>query len=108
MMKKNSAITGEFNESDKKIEVEAITINDIINEFQIKPDVLKIDCEGCEVGIIKNSDLSMFSEIIMEYHTNFTSVPEETLIKILEKQGFNLINISKGETEGTGIIYMKK
>lgn len=105
---KNSAITGEFNESDKKIEVEAITINDIINEFQIKPDVLKIDCEGCEVGIIKNSDLSMFSEIIMEYHTNFTSVPEETLIKILEKQGFNLINIRKGETEGTGIIYMKK
>ena len=105
---KNSAITGEFNESDKKVEVEAITINDIINTFQIKPDVLKIDCEGCEVGIIKNSDLSMFSEIIMEYHTNFTSVPEDTLIKILEKQGFNLINIRKGETEGTGIIYMKK
>ena len=90
---KNSAITGEFNESDKKVEVEAITINDIINTFQIKPDVLKIDCEGCEVGIIKNSDLSMFSEIIMEYHTNFTSVPEDTLIKILEKQRFNLINI---------------
>ena len=105
---KNSAITGEFNESDKKVEVEAITINDIINTFQIKPDVLKIDCEGCEVGIIKNSDLSMFSEIIMEYHTNFTSVPEDTLIKILEKQRFNLINIRKGETEGTGIIYMKK
>lgn len=104
----NSALTGEFNKSDKKVEVEAITIDDIINEFQIKPDVLKIDCEGCEVGIIKNCDLSMFSEIIMEYHTNFTSVPEDTLINILEKQGFNLTNIRKGETEGTGIIYMKK
>lgn len=105
---KNSAISGEFNKSTKKVEVQTITINDIINEFEIKPEFLKIDCEGCEVGIIKNSDLSMFSEIIMEYHTNFTSFPENELINLLEKQGFELANARKGETEGTGIIYMKK
>ena len=104
----NSAIAGEFNKSEKKIDVEATTIKDIITDFQIKPDIIKIDCEGCEVGIIKNSDLSMFSEIIMEYHTNFTSVPKDVLIDILKEQGFELKNIRKGETEGTGIIHMKK
>ena len=102
----NSASAGEFKKSDNKIQVETITIEEIIKEYQIKPDILKIDCEGCEVNIIKNSDLTMFSEIIMEYHTNFTGVDENILIKILEKENFILKSIKKGNTKGMGIIHM--
>lgn len=58
------------------------------------------------MNIIKNSDLSMFSEIIMEYHTNFTGVDENILIDILEKENFRLESIKKGNTEGMGIIHM--
>lgn len=102
----NSASAGEFKKFNNEIEVETITIEDILQEYQIKPDILKIDCEGCEVNIIKNSNLSMFSEIIMEYHTNFTGVDENILIKILEKENFRLESIKKGNIEGMGIIHM--
>lgn len=102
----NSASAGEFKKFNNEIEVETITIEDILQEYHIKPDILKIDCEGCEVNIIKNSDLSMFSEIIMEYHTNFTGVDENILIDILEKENFRLESIKKGNTEGMGIIHM--
>ena len=58
------------------------------------------------MNIIKNSDLSMFSEIIMEYHTNFTGVDENILTDILEKENFRLESIKKGNTEGMGIIHI--
>lgn len=103
----NSAIAGEFNKKGQEIEVESLTIEDIIETYKIKPYFLKIDCEGCEVNIIKNSNLRIFSEIIMEYHTNFTGVKEEILIEILESQGFSLSH-KKDRADGTGIIHMKK
>ena len=103
----NSAIAGEFNKEGQEIEVESITINDILETYEIKPYFLKIDCEGCEVNIIKNSNLRMFSEIIMEYHTNFTGVDEGIIIEILENQGFLLCDKNE-RADGTGIIHMKK
>lgn len=66
----SSGNAGEFIDSNHQVEVESITVKDVIEQFNISPDVLKMDCEGCEVSIIKNSDLSMFSEIIFEYHTH--------------------------------------
>lgn len=103
----SSGNAGEFIDSNHQVEVDSITINDVIEEFDIAPDVLKMDCEGCEVGIIKNSDLSMFSEIIFEYHTHMTGVENEVLINFLEKQGFKLNFIDK-KTESMGIIHMIK
>ena len=88
--------------------METVTINDIIEEYAIEPNILKIDCEGCEVNIIKHSDLSMFKEIIMEYHTNVTKVDENILIDILKKQGFKLKNQLKYKHNGMGIIHMIK
>ena len=103
----NSAIAGEFNKKGQEIEVESLTIEDIIETYKIKPYFLKIDCEGCEVNIIKNSNLRIFSEIIMEYHTNFTGVKEEILIEVLESQGFSLCYKNEKDN-GIGIIHMKK
>lgn len=101
----SAAGAGEFAVEDNKIEVEATTVNDIINDYNIVPHILKMDCEGCEVSIIKNSDLSMFSEIIFEYHTYVTGVEKEILIDLLEKQGFKLNHIDE-KTSGIGIVHM--
>ena len=37
-------------------EVEVISMDDILNH--VEPDILKMDCEGCEFGIIEKCDLS--------------------------------------------------
>lgn len=116
---KNGEITINFNENDtagaseytnanQQVTVETITINDIIEEYNIQPNALKIDCEGCEANIIKYSDLSMFKHIIMEYHTYFTGVDENILIDTLVNQGFEVKKHIKLEEDGLGIIYMAK
>lgn len=101
-----TADAGEYSKATKQIKVETMTLNNIINEYDIKPNILKIDCEGCEVNIIKHSDLSMFNQIIMEYHTAFTGINENILIDILKDQGFDLKSQVKFKNEGIGIIYM--
>lgn len=85
----NTGGAGSYNNSETKIEVETLTLEDIIKEFNIKPDILKMDCEGCEVGIIKNSDLSYFSQVIFEYHTGMTGTNENILIDILKDKDSN-------------------
>lgn len=53
-------------------EINITTLSDIIKRFNIDyPAVLKIDCEGCEYGVLlemKNSDLRKFKQIQIEYH----------------------------------------
>lgn len=88
--------------------MDTVTIEDVIKEYDIKPHILKIDCEGCEVNIIQYSDLSMFNQIIMEYHTNVTGVDENILIDALENQGFELKSQIKLKYDGMGIVYMIK
>ena len=96
---------GQYTKATKQVDVETITIEDIIKEFNVEPHTLKIDCEGCEVNILKHSDLSMFKQIMMEYHTNFTGVDENILIDILKNQGFELKNRFELE-KGVGLIYL--
>lgn len=76
--------------SDKGVmyEVDAITINDVLTNFCPNFDLLKIDCEGSEYDIILNSDLSMFKEIILEYHQFITGIDYHVLIDKLESQNF--------------------
>lgn len=71
--------------------VVTITIDKILKEYDIDPYILKMDCEGFEVDIILNSDLSMFKEVWFEYHTPMTKVDPEVLIRKLEKQNFEMI-----------------
>lgn len=101
----------EMYDNVKEIQIETTTIDEIIEKYDIEPYALKIDCEGCEVNIIKNSDLSMFKEIIMEYHTGITGVDENILIDILKKQGFKVKNKTSqniGHDGIIGILYMTK
>lgn len=104
----DTAGASEYTIANKQVTVETITINDIIEEYDIQPNILKIDCEGCEANIIRYSDLSMFKQIIMEYHTNNTGVNENILIDCLVNQGFELKSQIKFKKKGMGIIYMVK
>lgn len=86
--------------------VETTTIKDILIEYNLKPYILKMDCEGCEYDIILKSDLSMFKYIYFEYHENLKNLKHEILIEKLEKQGFELF--FKEELFNVGIVKMIK
>ena len=47
-----------YKSSSDKYYVGVITIDDILEDYDIQPDILKMDCEGCEFDIILNQDLS--------------------------------------------------
>lgn len=99
---------GEFSNAKNKIKVGTLTIENIIEDYNVIPNILKIDCEGCEVNIIKYSDLSMFSEVIFEYHTRFTGVEYDVLVDALKNQGFKIKEVSESKFEGIGIVHMIK
>lgn len=70
----------------KKIKI--INIRDIIKKYNINNGVLKIDCEGCEYGIILNLEkeyLRKFKQIIIEYHYGY-----KNLKKYLKSAGFSV------------------
>lgn len=85
-----SNVSSTFSSSDNLIEVETTTIENILNDFNIKPYALKMDCEGCEYEIIGKTDLSMFREILLEYHSNLTGVNAQYLVEKLQDQGFKI------------------
>nr|WP_282956032.1 FkbM family methyltransferase [Methanobrevibacter arboriphilus] len=75
--------------------VETTTLGDIINEYNIDPYALKIDCEGCEVDIIMNSDLSDFKIIYFEHHKFLTGINHENLVNKLKSEGFMIVGENK-------------
>lgn len=101
----SSGGAGEYADMSDEIDVETLSIKDIIEEYDIEPYALKMDCEGCEVNIVKNSDLSMFKEVIMEYHTSATGVDENILIDILKNQGFK-VKSKNIKLEGIGLVHL--
>lgn len=79
----------DLEEYKKNKQIPIITLQDIVNRFEIENAVLKIDCEGREYDIILNSPdelLRKFDYIIMEYHYGF-----ESLEKKLQAAGFSVI-----------------
>jgi len=61
-----SNIESEVKSFKTGIDVPMITIQDIINKYEIpKSSVLKIDCEGCEYDIIENISLKLFLILVI-------------------------------------------
>lgn len=74
--------------SDGEIEVDILSLQQIVTKTNLEEAVLKIDCEGCEYDIIIDDNiyiLKRFSHIIGEFHYGF--IP---LKKTLEKAGFEV------------------
>jgi SAM-dependent methyltransferase len=69
-----------------------ITLNDLVQRLAIDPDILKVDCEGCEYDVILSSCpeiLAKFSHVQIEYHYGY-----KNLARKLEKCGFNIASSS--------------
>ena len=85
----NNSTKGYVNQSDS-YDIEVITLTDVLNDYNFTPDVLKMDCEGCEFEIILNENLTMFNDIIFEYHSFITGKDYALLIEKLKKENFKI------------------
>lgn len=74
--------------SENVIDVTTVTVDDIKKRFGLADiDVLKLNCEGCEYGIIRNlsaETLRSIGEILLEFHSGPRDLPA-----ILSKNGFD-------------------
>jgi len=78
--------------------IQTITLEDLINKFNIQSAVLKLDCEGCEYAAILTSSqkiLQIFSEIFIEYHDGYANLKEK-----LENSGFTVIVLDSNQSQG--------
>lgn len=97
---------------DDSNEMEVITIEDLFNQFDFTPDILKMDCEGCEFEIIEKYDLSIFNEILFEHHSKIVKKDYQILVNRLKEQGFKIKFFDSTGTmldfEKQGMIYAYK
>jgi FkbM family methyltransferase len=90
-----------------KIEVDCVNINRVLHT--LKPNKIKLDCEGAEYEILMNMDFTGIDQIVFEYHFNLLGLTKyEELIAHLRKTfktagGPHVINVS-----GQTIAYAKR
>ena len=101
-------------ELGEKIEVECITLKDIFELNDLDGiNVLKVDCEGEEYGILLNTPdryMKKIDRICMEYHDYLsTDYNHQDLINRLSKLGYDVIHETPENLEiGCGIIHACK
>jgi len=93
---------------DKGIAIQTRTLAKIVEEFNIDSAVLKLDCEGCEYGVILGTPpnvLQKFESVLIEYHHGYLD-----LEKKLRECGFNTkVNKNmKPEYANKGYIFANK
>ena len=61
--------------SDGDVEVPMITLEQVMRDYGVEPDILKMDCEGCEFDVILNDyeHVRLFRELVFEYHSYATN-----------------------------------
>ena len=88
----NMLSNGAMVKSNKGQEIEMITLEDVVNEYNIESGILKLDCEGYEHEIIMFSSpdiLLKFKYIFTELHFK-TIKPINEIKQKLEQIGFNV------------------
>jgi len=90
--------------NDKTKHIRCVSIKTILNEFNItKPFLLDLDIKGKEFEVIRDTTISEFEMVRIEYSTVIDGKKigsRETIIKTLKKYGFNKIRIYK-HNDGT-------
>ena len=78
--------------ADDTLEIETVTVEEIMKRFNVQNiDFLKMNCEGCEYGIIRTlpaKALESISEIVLEFHSGPLDIP-----RILSRHGFTVTMI---------------
>ena len=88
--------------------VPAITLADVIEGYAINYSaILKMDCEGCEYDVMLNDykHISIFKELLFEYHAYVIGIPVLKLLKKLAKD-YDCNVIKRGK--GFGLIHCLK
>ncbi len=69
------------------IEIKTISLEELVQQYNISKGVLKMTCEGCEQNIIKESvdTLQHFNEIIIRYYYGYEQIKDK-----LENAGFKV------------------
>ena len=106
----NMGSTEAYVNQNDSYDVEVITIKDVLEDYNFTPDILKMDCEGCEFEIILNEDLSMFNDIIFEHHSKLVGKDYNLLIDKLKEENFKITTfISNTDNfDEFGMIYAYK
>lgn len=107
-----SAVTSEYNDTSNKeiVEVNTITINEIVENLNGNVDVLKLDIEGSEFDLVDNTDFSVFDEMLIEYHSSLTGISRNVITDKLENQGFNVevLQTAYYDIDDFGLIHATK
>ncbi len=67
--------------------IDAMPLRELYEVLTIKPEVLKLDCEGCEFDVILNDYefVRKFSEVVLEYHSYITGRSVNELLSMLSR-----------------------
>ena len=90
--------------------VRCITLKDLLETNAVgRVDLMKIDCEGAEIDILKNTPASFFGcieNIVMETHNNYS---QKELVNIIRNKGFEIFVFDKITRENpTGYLFAAK
>lgn len=99
------ASTLKNDKSKNRIKVTGKRLNEFINE---SIDLLKLDCEGAELDILKsisNNKMGLIKRIIIEYHNNIIQNEDKKILTILKKWPYKIIIKKNFLVSGTGYIF---
>lgn len=99
------ASTVKTHQSKKSIKVKGLRLDNFIKD---KVDLLKIDCEGAEIDILKsisNNKMRLIKRIIIEYHNNIIQNEDKKILTILKKWPYKIIIKKNSLVSDTGYIF---
>ena len=83
-------------------QINVYSLDTIVRRYRLRNAVMKIDCEGCEYGVLLNASsktIRSFSSILIEYHYGY-----ERLEKLLGREGFNIKHVlDEGKTRNANV-----
>ncbi len=97
------ATTGSSQNQKSGIEVKLLTLEDLLNQHSNRKgefDLLKLDCESAEYGIIRLSSIDVlqrFRHIIIEFHTEPENESVQAAYTKLKQAGFSSVRTQPGK-----------
>lgn len=99
-------------EGSTRVTVEAVTLAQVFAEHKIERcDLLKLDCEGAEYGILGAVPADLWpriQRIHMEYHPGVPGWDEQKLVALLRQNGYRCDLVPRGRHPGLGNLYASR
>jgi FkbM family methyltransferase len=96
--------------SETGVKLSVFSLKQIVENFGLNDAVAKVDCEGCEYDLILEAadrELRTFSQMIIEYHREFSSLMdrmERAGFRVVRTPHFSLKDSDAGERREVGLI----